>query len=439
MSVTVCHLANTIHAYDPDRMVVSGMHGLDAQDSKTENKWFIEDQGEATDMLTTHPYAYFVRYCQVDPTNSIRTLMHGTTETLLYAHLSQKPCLVEELGTLSNSICSDEVSADFMRINLLSNWAENSPGVLWWCAHEQSHLSLPPYNWCMLERELGMFDKNYKPKKYMLEMKEFAQFLKDTGLKQAKPETDAAIVLTRNTDCWGRAYMSFILAKQAGLEAEFVAPNTKLPDKKVYIMPSTQGDGCLYKEYYFDLKKRVEEGATLYLSNVNAFYSEFCEFTGLEIQYLEKFTGIKGEFEFDGVKIPYAYDQRRTVVPKGAKVLATDDFGNPLLTEFKYGKGKVVFLNFGMEENMLTESYAFDKNRHKIYEYAFKDVIENKKVFAKHSHATVTVAGNTVTVLNLSNEEIEPEIILKGVEVDKIYRNALDKIPACDGCIFTIK
>ena len=233
--------------------------------------------------------------------------------------------------------------------------------------------------------------------------------------------------------------MSFILAKQAGLEAEFVAPNSPLPDKKVYIMPSTVGDGCLYKEYYEQLKERVYNGATLYMSNVSAFFSEFCEFTGLEIQYLEKFTGIKGEFELDGVKIPYSYDQRRTVVPKGAKVVATDDLGNPILTEFNYGKGKVVFLNFGMEASMLTESYAFNKNRHKIYEYAFKDFIENKKVIAKKSHATVTIAGNTVTVLNLSNEEMDPEIILKGVEVDKVYRNALDKIPACDACIFTIK
>ena len=432
-------IANTIRANDPTRMVVSGMHGLSAKDSNVDNKWFIEDQGEATDMLTTHPYAYFVPHCNVDPMNSIRTLMHGTTETLLYAHISHKPCLVEELGTLSKSICSDEVSADFMRISLLSNWAENSPGVLWWCAHEQSHLSKPPYNWCMLERELGMLDKDYKPKKYFLEMKEFAQFLKDTGLKQSAPETDAAIVLTRNTDCWGLAYMSFILAKQAGLEPEFVAPNTNLPDKKAYIMPSTAGDGCLYKEYYDQLKERVYNGATLYLSNADAFYSEFCDFTGLEIQYLEKFTGMHGEFEVGGVKIPYVYDQRRTVVSKGAKVIATDDLGNPILTEFNYGKGKVVFLNFGMEESMLTESYAFNKNRHKLYEYAFKDVIENKKVIAKKSHATVTISGNTVTVLNLSNEEIDPEIILKGVEVDKVYRNALDKIPACDGCIFTIK
>ncbi len=428
-------IANTIRANDSTRPIISGMHGLSVQN----NPWLIEDQGEATDMLTTHPYAYFVPHCDIDPINSIRTLMHGTTETLLYKDISKKPCLVEELGTLSNSICSDEVSADFMRINLLSNWAENSPGVLWWCAHEQSHLTTPPYNWCMLERELGMLDKDYKPKKYLLEMKKFGEFLKNTDLKQATPETDAAILLTRNTDCWGLAYMSFILAKQAGLEAEFVAPNAPLPDKKAYIMPSTVGDGCLYQEAYNDLKNRVYDGATLYVSNHDAFFTEFKEVFGLEVQYNEMLTGISGEFELSGKKIPYSYIQRRVMKPMGATVIASDPSGNPLISEFNYGKGKICFLNFPMEEEMLTESYAFAKNRHIIYEYAFKEILNNKPIRAEHPFATVTVSGKTVTVLNLSNEEIDPKLILKGVEVDKIYLNALDKIPPCDGCIFTVK
>lgn len=428
-------IANTIHAYDPSRMVISGMHGLSVANAS----WLIEDQGEATDMLTTHPYAYFVKHCSVDPLNSIRALMHGTCETLLYAQISHKPCLVEELGTLSHSVCSDEVSADFMRINLLSNWAQGAQGVLWWCAHEQSHLENPPYNWCMLERELGLLDKDYQPKKYFLEMKEFARFLKDTGLQHQRPETDAAILLTQSIDHWGIGYMSFILAKQAGLEPEFVAPNTEIPEKDVYIMPSTRGVGCLYKEYYFELKKRVANGATLYVSNSDAYFSELTEFFGIEIRCIEQQTGISGEFALNGDKIPYAYGLRRLVTAKGAEVIAEDTFGNPLFTAFQYGKGKVIFLNFPMEEEMLTESYAFHKNRHKVYEYAFKAHLETKKVLAKHAQATVTIAGNTVTVLNLSNEEIDPEIVWNGAKVDQVYRGKLDKIPPCDGCIFTIK
>ena len=96
-------IANTIRANDPSRMVISGMHGLVTEDTEL-NHWLISDQGEATDMLTTHPYAYFVPHCLMDPINSIRTLMHGATETRLYSDISKKPCLVEELGTLSHSV-----------------------------------------------------------------------------------------------------------------------------------------------------------------------------------------------------------------------------------------------------------------------------------------------------------------------------------------------
>ncbi len=428
-------IANTIRANDPERPVISGMHGLGVQDSS----WLIEDQGEATDMLTTHPYAYFVPHCDMDPTNSIRTLMHGTTETVLYKDIGKRPCLVEELGTLSNSICSDEVSADFMRINLLSNWAQNSPGVLWWCAHEQSHLSKPPYNWCMLERELGMLDKDMQPKKYLLEMKHFASWLKETGLKQAQPETDSAILLTRNIDAWGIAYMSYVLAKQAGLEPEFVAPNTHLPKKKAYIMPSTTGDGCLYKEFYEELKENIYNGATLYLSNSNAFFTEFAEVFGLKVQYNERICGISGEFRLEGANIPYSYGQRRVMQPVGATVLASDSLSAPLLTEHTYGKGKVIFLNFPMEEKMLSEPYAFDKNRERVYRYAFRELLDEKPVIAKNSHAIVTKAGNTVTVLNLTSQVMNPEIALKGVTVDRVFRNSLESIPPCDGAVFTVK
>ena len=428
-------IANTIRANDNTRPVISGMHSLAVQNAS----WLIEDQGETTDMLTTHPYAFFVKHCSMDPANSIRTLMHGTTETILYSDISKKPCLVEELGTLSNSICSDEISADFMRINLLSNWAENSPGVLWWCAHEQSHLSNPPYNWCTLERELGMLDKDMKPKKYLLEMKEFASWLNKTGLKQSKPETDSAIILTRNSDAWGLAYMSFILAKQAGLEPEFVSPNSHLPKKKAYIMPSTCGDGCIRKEYYEELKENVYNGATLYVSNSNAFFTEFKEFFGLEVQYNEQISSISGTFTLDGSDIPYSYNQRRVMKSAGATVLNTDSLDNPLLSEHNYGKGKVIFLNFPMEEKMLNEPYAFDKGREKVYQYAFRDIIESKSVIAKNSHAIVTKAGNTVTVLNLTGEAMNPMIILNGVTVDKIYRNSLENIPSFDGTVFTVK
>ena len=44
-------------------------------------------------------------------------------------------------------------------------------------------------------------------------------------------------VLTREQDTWGAAYMSFILAKQTGLDIEFAYADPPLLDAPLYLMP----------------------------------------------------------------------------------------------------------------------------------------------------------------------------------------------------------
>lgn len=68
-------------------------------------------------------------------------------------------------------ICNNELAAGFMRVNLFSNWANGGEGVMWWCANEQSHLTAPPYEWNMCERELGMLDLENAPKSILPEKK----------------------------------------------------------------------------------------------------------------------------------------------------------------------------------------------------------------------------------------------------------------------------
>ncbi len=428
-------IANTIRANDPQRPVISGMHGLKAE----KGNWLIGDQAEVTDMLTTHPYAYFVEHCSQDPMNSIRTLMHGTCETLLYRDIGRKPCLVEELGTLSNSLCSDEVSAQFMKLNLLSNWAHGAPGVLWWCAFEQSHLTEAPYDWCMLERELGMFDRNQAPKKYLLAMEDFSKWLEDKPNMSDRPQSDTAILLSHGNDQWGVTYMSFILAKQAGLEPEFVAPDGQIPDKPAYILASAKGDGCLSKRSYEQLKAKVMNGAVLYVSSSDAFFTEMEEFFGVRVKYTEASSPLKGEFSLKGKNIPYAYGRKRVLESAGAQVLAMDSAGDPILTVNSYGKGKVYFLGFPMEEQLLRESYGFDSERYGLYEGVFEELLMAKPVRACHPKAVCVLNGETVTVMNFSDETIDPQIILKGVSVNEVLRGSLGDIEPCEACVFTIK
>ena len=353
-------VSNAIRAADPDRPVISGMHSL----SVDRDAWRITDLADWNDILTTHPYAYFVPYCRNDPIDSIRTLMHGTCETMLYASVGKKPCLVEELGTLGPNICNDDISGSFMRLNLISNWANGSAGLLWWCAHEQLNLETPPYNWFMLERELGMLDINRRPKPILKEMKKFSDWLGTVDFELEAPVKDALILLTKEQDCWATAFMSFILGKQAGVTLDFLAPNLDIPDSAVYFMPSVHSGCPLYARYYNQLLDKVYNGAVLYVSNGDAFFNKREEVFGASVISSED-TYDSGTFTFNGSVIPYERYCKVGIEPTTAQVLANDGNGKPIFTVNNFGKGKIYYLNFPLEDMLSRQNHAFDGGAYK--------------------------------------------------------------------------
>lgn len=427
-------IANAIKVSDPTRPVISGMHGLGVENGN----WTIKDQGRCTDILTTHPYPAFVPHCAKDPIDSIRTLMHATSESLLYSDISKKPCLVEEIGTLGCSICNDNVSALFMRVNLFSNWAHGNGGLLWWCMNEQTHLENPPYRYSMLERGLGLFDENQQPKPFLIEMRKFAEWLEKTDIKLQAPKTDATVLLSRDQDHWGVAYMSFILGKQAGVTLNFVAPNTNIPDSKLYFLPCLHGDIWLYKPYYEQLKEKVANGATVCISNANAFFTQREEFLGTIVDETENMCD-GGEFEFNGAVIPYSRSVRQKLTATTAKVLAKDTNGNPLITVNNYGKGKVFYINFLLEETLLSKNRAFDGDTYKVYEYIINQTLDTPRVSKTNKFVGITENGNTITLINYSNAEKETGLKLNGVEIDEILYGDPYKISGCDAAVFTLK
>lgn len=136
-------IANAIRSADPTRQVISGMHSLSASTTNTGNPWLIEHQGELTDVLTTHPYPYWVRHTNLDAVTAFRTTFHATAESRFYADISGRPCIAEEIGTMGPMVGGDEASADFARVNMFSLWANDCRAMAWWCAHDQT-------TWCTL-------------------------------------------------------------------------------------------------------------------------------------------------------------------------------------------------------------------------------------------------------------------------------------------------
>lgn len=377
-------VVNAIRACDQSRPIVSGMHSLEL-----DGVWNIQDQGELTDILTTHPYPFWVEHCQLTPLNHFRTLLHATAQTCYYGSVGNKPCLVEELGSMGPMNCVEEIAADFLKANLWSNWAHGSPGVLWWCAFDQTHLTAPPYDWNMCERELGMADPDRQPKPSLLQMQEFAQQLKQLNISLPTAKKDGVCILSWRQDHWGIAYMSFLLAKQAGLTLDFAYCDQPLPKSDLYFLPSVHMDNMSRKSY-MELKERVAEGAVLYVSVRDGIFTEFEAFTGFQVRTAAK-TGAEGCIQWDNWELPYRTPHRFLIKATRAKVLAVDESGNPMFGVASYGKGKVYFLNFPVEEMMLTEETAFEKEYYRIYEAVASENLR-KRAFQKEN----PVAGVTV-------------------------------------------
>ena len=77
-----------------------------------------------------------------------------------------------------------------------------------------------------------------------------------------------------------------------------------------------------------------------------------------------------GSFDFKGDR--YSFKTKRTYLMKsvGANVLATDNDGNPVISVYKYGKGKVILLNYPLEDNMIDGHDAFSSGEYKLYDLA---------------------------------------------------------------------
>lgn len=337
-------IANTIRVADPHKPIVSGMHGLLPQ-----GVWTPRDQGEALDILCTHPYPIFTPHCDTDPINEMKSSLHPTAESVMYASLGGKPCFVEEAGTLGPMIADEEVAQAYIRTAMFSAWAHDLRGFVWWCANEQSHLGHTPYDWNSVERELGLFRLDGSPKPVLTAMKDFASFADNFEFGTLPPRLmDAVCILTHDQDHWAAAYGSFLLAKQAGLDIRFCWCDDALPESDVYLMPALTGDSAIFRHQLQVLTQRVQAGATLYLSLNDALLSPFAEITGVQVKTRSRRR--KDDLvTLMGTQFTLTSPVKHTFRTVGAKTLAVTEDGNPAMTEFTLGKGRVIFCAYPIE------------------------------------------------------------------------------------------
>ena len=416
-------VSNAIRTADPERKIYSGMHSL-----TIDEEWKIKDQGESCDVLAVHPYPQFVPHCFRDGMTSLRTLMHSQCEARFYSDISKIPCMVEEIGTLGPMSCDEEMAAQFLKSGAYSAWINDNVGFFWWCACDQTGLSSAPYKWIMIERELGLLNADGTPKKTLKMIKEISGRIKTLGFNPKKPKTDAVCITSIGQDTWGAAYMTYILAKQAGLNIGFAHSEYDIPEANVYLLPSATGSEIIPLDNYKYLKKRVEEGATLYISNDEAVFSEFSKLCGVEV-HDSMLKNETCEIAVGGETFLLERKRRYDIKEAGAKVLAYDNLGIPALTEFSYGRGRVIYLNFPLETSLLEKEDAFSENFYKLYRLIFKDVLDKKPVKIDNDNVFITyheIDEGEIAVLFNYSDETQTAGLTYGGRNDRVTIEAYD-------------
>ena len=423
-------IAGAIRCSDPERPIISGMHAL-----RPEGMFRLKDHAELVDILSTHPYPLFTPYCDGAPVNTMLPELHGTCETLLYRGLGRKPCFVEETGTLGPCIADEETSASFGRTCMFSLWAHNCLGFMWWCSFDQN-FAYPPYDWRADERELGIFRGDGSPKSILIEMERFSHFLDSFEYKELPRRiVDGVCILSRNQDTWANAFMSFVLAKQAGIDLEFAYCDQPLPKAEMYFLPGVCSDGALFQREMTVLLERVYKGASLYISLDSGMMASFDKITGIHIISRERAQSEEMLiFKDDEVHLPISVRYCLHVKPVGAEVLATDARGEPVISSYRYGRGLVYCVFAPVEVNLAGQPGRIEDKPpyHTVYERFLSLSCTSRKV-ARVRDARIGLTEHELAkgrrllvMINYTPEAIDTQLDLKsGWQISRFIRGSL--------------
>ncbi len=444
------HIGMAIRSKDSSRPVVSGMHSLQTGETEAVN---VRLNGEISDILCTHPYALYVPGCGKEAFNTMRTELHPTAESLLYRDLGGKPCFIEEIGNLGTEYASDERSAAGIRATMFSAWANDLKGLLWWCNSDQEGLDFPPYNLTACERELGLLRQDWSPKPVMLEMKRFEEFRKSLPFRKLPPRhVDCCIVVPEKVNGWIPGFGCYLLAKQAGFDPVFAgAENSELPDCPFYIVASVDRDSGYSFRAQRKWRAKAEAGATvMVVLGGSSRFTHFREWTGLKVDYGCR-SAIERKFVFAGEAMSVRDDFTTRLLPDGATVLAAAADGEPVLAEFKCGKGRIVVANGSFDRNAIERADCFTGKNPVGYWRLFakarelagvKGVVEKVECPWVGVTEHPVVGGSTIVVaINFEPRDIKCPIKLAG-RVGRVWRGDVKSdsinLPPNDAAVFEV-
>ena len=439
-------IVNAIKSEDQTRKIYSGMHALQVEDQPWSH-WLIQDQAEWCDMLTPHPYPSPTVGGHLEAMTKLRTTIVPTAQVELYSSIGGKPAQIQEQGTFTTLYGTEEQSAQFMQVNMWSGWANGSTGYYWWMANDVQRNN-PPYEWILMENELGMLREDYSPKPVAKMMKKVYDEISSLPCADLPERVkDTCFIIGERMNAYQYLVSSaYVLAKQAGLEPTFRYSTQTIPEYPLYIIASDEFWQLIRKSNYNEILRRVrEDGASLLITCHDAALLNLYESFGF-VSKGAPMDNSTHTAEFNGDKFPFRYGKKFLIESIGAEILARDESdGTPVLTKFKYGKGYTYFLNCPLEK-MLVENvdYINKYPYYKIYQTAGEHILKDKLAYTLNPDIAVTVHPINdkefyAVAINYVDEERPCAIKWKdGAKVTPIKGDG-KTIAGCDSAVFKVE
>ena len=445
--------SSAIRIEDPSRPVIAGMHGMSSDFTQS---WNLRHQGELLDILTPHTYPSPYRpEANRGALNTFRNAMQQPAQSLFYEGVSGRRAFPQEVGNFGPTMSPDWMAALGIRQQAFATWMHGHAGYLWWVAFDQDHLAYPPFENNSMERELGMIrpDAVRTPKPQAQAIREFRRFKESLPFKSIPPRRiDAVCLVSEMEEFWQTSFGAFMLVKQAGFDVAFCgAESQKLPDARLYIVPSGTDWATYSNRAWTRVVDRVKAGATMIVSRGGqAGYSDWLEVTGLEsVMYNGDH---KIEFDFAGSRLRASDTFVAEQKPVGCDVLARDQTGNTVVSIKRLGRGKVIAVNFDLEHQVAlglegSVDGKIDNPMWKLYGFAAKEAGIVRRITRDDTGLVVTEhprSGTTMLAmaLNTYGEDRAFDVRIDG-DVVSVWNGEFKDgrlfIRGNDGCILEVK
>jgi endo-1,4-beta-mannosidase len=386
-------MVQAVHASGARQPVSLGEGAWGIEVSGSDNGFRLRDLAPTVDFIGPHVY----------PMGDDAARQHLTAAFICELSHVGRPVILEEFG-VTTDFTSEAHAGDYYRQVLHTSLLAGASGWIAWNNTDFDLTYQNPYRHHPFELHFGITGTDGTPKAPLLELEKFRRVLDLIDIPRCRRAgTDSAILVTSFfdtaypfTEADERGVMrdilrqAYVVTREADLGAALVREQDGVPDARLILVPSTKQ---LISPTWDALEERAREGATVYVSYFSGasavqrgpWHSSFNHFFGIEHQlrygllksvkdetitfsFKEAFgsirTGEKLAFKVGGNENGKAF---LPCVPTEARVLATDQHGQPALLERTVGRGSIILSTYPLEYFAATLPDANPDDSYRLY------------------------------------------------------------------------